>query len=93
MAFRISAISADLCRVFESVGIFFNKANDYFILFLECILKKKWLFGSLEIMADTSNDVINMAPIKNLKQSQVIIIVSIRVFVVWFLVNKHANIA
>ena len=44
-------------------------------------------------MADTSNGVINMAPIKNLKQSQVIIIVSIRVLVVWFLVNKHANIA
>ena len=53
----------------------------------------KMVVGSLEIMADTSNDVIKMAPMINLKQSQVIIIVSIRVLVVWFLFNTHANIA
>ena len=54
----------DLCRVFRSRGIFLKKANDYYILFLGCMVRTKMVVGSLGIVADTSYDVINMAPVK-----------------------------
>ena len=73
--------------LFFPVG-FFMKVNDYYILFLKCILKTKMVVGSPGIMADTNYAVINMSPIKDSDQSQVIIIVSMRVSVVRFLASK-----
>ena len=44
-----------------------KKANDYYILFLGCMLRRKMVdVGSPGIVADTSYDVINMAPVKSL---------------------------
>ena len=48
------------------VGFFLKKANDYYILFLGCMVRTKRVVGSLGIVADTSYDVINMAPVKSL---------------------------
>ena len=48
------------------VGFFLKKANDYYILFLGCMVRRKMVVGSPGIVADTSYDVINMAPVKSL---------------------------
>ena len=72
----------DLCRVFRSRGIFLKKANDYYILYWGCMVKTKMVVGSPGMVADTSYDVINMAPVKSLIRGTFIIIVSIGDFVV-----------
>ena len=64
------------------VGFFLKKANAYYISFLGCMVKTKMVVGSPGIVADTSYDVINMAPVKSLICGEFIIIVSIRDFVV-----------
>ena len=48
------------------VGLFLKKANDYYILFLGCMVSTKMVVGSPGIMADISYGVINMAPVKSL---------------------------
>ena len=45
---------------------FLKKANDYYILFLGCMVRTKMAVGSLGIVADTSYEVINIAPVKSL---------------------------
>ena len=45
---------------------FLKKANDYYILFYGCMVKTKMVVGSPGIVADTSYDVINLAPVKSL---------------------------
>ena len=64
------------------VGFFLKKANDYYILFWGCMVRTKMVVGSPGIVADTSYDVIKMAPIKNLILGKSIIIVSIGDFFV-----------
>ena len=54
-----------------------KKANDYYILFWGCMVGTKIVVGSPGVVADTSYDVINMAPVKNLNLGKIIIIVSI----------------
>ena len=60
--------SARIYVVFVGSVFFLKKANDYYILFillLECILRTIMVVGSPGIVADTSYDDINMAPVKN----------------------------
>ena len=59
------------------VGFFLKNANDYYILFCGCMVNTKMVVGSPGIVADTSYDVINMAPVKRLVSGKCIIIVSI----------------
>ena len=56
----------DLMSCFRSRGIFFKKANDYYISFWGCMVRTKMVVGSPGIVADTSYDIINMAPVKSL---------------------------
>ena len=46
--------------------MFLKKANHYYILFLGCMARTKMVVGNPGIVADTSYDVINMAPVKSL---------------------------
>ena len=71
-----------------SRGIFLKKANHYYILFWGCIVKTKMVVGSPGIVADTSYDVINMAPVKSLIWGKFIIIVKHRRFRYRFYVSQ-----
>ena len=48
------------------VFFFLKKANDYYILFWGCMARTKIVVGSPGIVEDTSDDVINIAPVKSL---------------------------
>ena len=43
---------------------FLKKTNDFYNLFLERMLRTEIVVGSPGIVADASDDVINMAPVK-----------------------------
>ena len=45
---------------------FLKEANDYYSLFLVCMVRTKMVVGSPGLMADTSYDGINMTPVKSL---------------------------
>ena len=65
--FIVKTYSAQTYVVFLGpVGFFLKKANDYYILFLGCIVRTKMVVGSPGIVADSSYDYINMAPVKSL---------------------------
>ena len=75
-------LSARTYVVFLGPVGFLKKANDYFILFSGCMVRTKMVVGSPGMVADTSYDVINMAPVYSLIWGKFIIIVSIRDFFV-----------
>ena len=63
---QTSCVVHGLMSCFRSRGIFLKKTKDCCILFLGCIVRTKMVVGSPEIVADTSYDAINMAPVKSL---------------------------
>ena len=86
--------SARTCVVLLGpVEFFFEESKRLYILFLGCFVRTKMVIGSPGIVADTSYDVINMAPVKSLIWGKFIIIVSIRRFRRRFYVSQKVDIA